>query len=151
MIIAMTIMWVMQPSVYEVINVITVRHAFVSAVRPMRVFAPGTRRAARGVGVADFNNMLVDMIPMHVMQMTIVEIIDMTTMAYSGVSTTRTMLMSVFRVMLLVARFHVLLVTFGVSGKLRSFDAVRLRDCLGHAGRAGRPAFGTPRTISITW
>lgn len=41
MIVAMAIMRVMQPSVYEVIDVITVGHAFVSAARPVRVFAPG--------------------------------------------------------------------------------------------------------------
>jgi hypothetical protein len=106
MIIAMAIMWVMQPSVHEVIDVITVGHAFVSAARPMRVRAPGVGRAARGVGVGDLNNMFVDVVPMHVVQMTIVEVIDMAMMAHSGVSTARTMLMSVIRMMLLVAQGH---------------------------------------------
>jgi hypothetical protein len=110
MIIAMAIMWVMQPSVDEVIDVITVGHAFVSAVRPMGVRAPGVGRAARGVGVADLNKMFVDVVPMHVMQMTIVKVIDMVMMAHSRVSTVRTMLMSVIRMMLLVAEGHRLLV-----------------------------------------
>jgi hypothetical protein len=106
MIIAMAIMWVMQPSVHEVIDVVTVGHRFVSAVRPMRVSAPGVGRAARGVGVADLNNMFVDMIPVHVMQMTIVEVVDMAMMAHRRVSTVRTMLMSVIGMMLLVAEGH---------------------------------------------
>ena len=105
-IIAMAIMRVMQPSVHEVIDVITVRHAFVSAAQPMRVRAPGVGRAARRIGVADLNNMFVDMIPMHVVQMTIVEVIDMALMAHSRVSTLRTMLMGVIRMMPLVAEGH---------------------------------------------
>ena len=102
----MVIMWVMQSSVHEVIDVIAVRHGFVSAARPMRMRAPGLRRAAQGIGVADLDNVFVDMIPMHVMQMTIVEVIDMAMMAHSRVSTTRTMLMRVIRMMLLGADGH---------------------------------------------
>ena len=92
-VIAMAIMWVMQPSVHEVIDVITVRHLFVSATRTMGMRAPGLERAAHGVGVANLDNMFVDMIFMHVMQMTIVQIIDMVVMAYSRVPTVGTMLM----------------------------------------------------------
>jgi hypothetical protein len=106
MIIAMSVMWVVQPAIDEVIDVIAVRHAFMSAVWPMRVRAPGLRRAARRVGLADFDNMFVDMIFMNVMQMTIVEIIDMAMMAHGRVSTVRTMPMSVIRMMLLVAGRH---------------------------------------------
>jgi hypothetical protein len=98
-VIAMAIMWVMQPSVHEVIDVITVRHLFVSAARTMRMRAPGLGRAARGVGIANFDNMFVDMIFMHVMQMTIVQIIDMAVMAHSRVPTVGTMLMCVIRMM----------------------------------------------------
>ena len=49
MVIAMAIMWVMQPSVHKVIDVITVRHLFVSAARTMRMRAPGLGRAAHGL------------------------------------------------------------------------------------------------------
>jgi hypothetical protein len=84
MIIAMAVMWVMQPSVHKVIDVITVRHLFVSAAQTMRMRAPGLKRAAHGVGIANLDNMFVDMIFMHVMQMTIVQIIDMVVMAYKG-------------------------------------------------------------------
>ncbi len=80
-----------------------------SAPRAVGVRAPGIWRAARGIGVADLDNMFVDMIAMRVMQMTIVEVIDMVMMAHSCVSTARTMLMSVIRMMRLVAEGHVFL------------------------------------------
>jgi hypothetical protein len=50
--------------------------------------------------------MFVDVISMHVVQMTIVEVIDMAMMTYTGVSTARTMLVRVIRMMLLVAQGH---------------------------------------------
>jgi hypothetical protein len=106
MIIAMAVMWVMQPSVDKVIDVITVRHLFVSAARTMRMRAPGLERAAHGVGIANLDNMFVGMIFMHVMQMTIVQIIDMVVMAYSRVPTVGAMLMYVIRMMLLGASGH---------------------------------------------
>jgi hypothetical protein len=106
MIIAMAVMWLMQSSVHEVIDVIAVGHRFVSAARPMRVSASGIGRAARGVGVADLNNMFVHMIPVHVMQMTIVKVVDMAMMAHRRVSTVRTVLMCVIGMMLLVAEGH---------------------------------------------
>jgi hypothetical protein len=106
MIVAMAVMWVMQPSVHKVIDVITVWHLFVSAARTMRMRAPGFERAAHGVGIANLDNMFVDMIFMHVMQMTIVQIIDMVVMAYSRVPTVGTMLMCVIRMMPLGAGGH---------------------------------------------
>jgi hypothetical protein len=105
-IIAMAVMRVMQPSVHEVINMIAVGYGFVSAVWPVRVRAPGLGRAVRRVGVADLDSMLVDMILMHVMQMAVVEVIDMTTMAHSRVPAVRTVLMSVIRMMRIVAGGH---------------------------------------------
>jgi hypothetical protein len=56
-------MWVMQPAVHKVVDVITVRHLFVSAARTMRMRAPGFGRAAQGVGIAHLDNMFVDMNP----------------------------------------------------------------------------------------
>jgi hypothetical protein len=102
----MAIVWVMQPSVHKVIDVTTVRHLFVSATRTMRMRAPGLGRAAHRVGAANLDNMFVDMIFMHVMQMTIVQIIDMVVMAHSCVPTVGTMLMCVIRMMPLGAVGH---------------------------------------------
>jgi hypothetical protein len=106
MVIAMAIMRVMQSIVHKVVDVITMRYGFVSAARTMRVRAPGLGRATRGVGIANLDNMFVDMIFMHVMQMTIVQIIDMVVMAYSRVPTVGTMLMCVIRMMPLGAGGH---------------------------------------------
>src|SRR5258706_13857258 len=86
-VIAMAIMWVMQPSADKVIDVITVRHLFVSAARTMRMRAPGLGRAAHGVGMANLDNMFADMVFMHVMKMTIVQIIDMVVMENTLVPT----------------------------------------------------------------
>jgi len=107
----------MQSPVHEVIDVIAVRHGFVSAARPMPMRASGLRCTPQGIGVADLNNVFVDMILMHVMQMTIVEVIDVTIMTHSRVSTTRTMLMGVIRVMLLGAHGH----EFGLAGAFVGF------------------------------
>jgi hypothetical protein len=112
MVVAMAIMWVMQPAVHKVVDVITVRHLFVSAARTMRMRALGLGRAAHGVGIANVDNMFVDMISMHVMQMTVVQIIEVAVMAYSRVSTVGTMLVCVIRMMPFGARAHRLCSSF---------------------------------------
>jgi hypothetical protein len=86
--------------------VITVRHAFMSASRTMRMRALGVGGTAQGVGVANVDNVFVDVISMHMMQMTIMQIIDMAVMAHSRVPTVRTMLMRVIRMMRLGACSH---------------------------------------------
>jgi hypothetical protein len=110
MIVAMAVMRMMQPPIHEVIDVIAMGYAFVSAARSMRVRAPGVAGAARGIGIADLDDMFVDMVPMHVVQVAIMEVVHMTVVAHSRVSTVRAMLMRVIRVMLLVAGRHGLLV-----------------------------------------
>jgi hypothetical protein len=117
MVIAMVIMWVMQSSVHKVIDVITVRHGFVSAARPMPMRAPGLRCTPQWIGVAHLDNVFVDMIRAHVVQMTVVEVIDVAIMAHGRVSTTRTMLMRVIRMMSLGAYGH----EFGLAGAFVSF------------------------------
>ena len=98
-VIAMAVMWVMQSSVDEVIDVIAVGHGFVSAARPVLMRAPGLRRAARGIGVADLDDVEVDMVLMHVVQAAIMQVIDMAVVAHGGMPATRTMLMCVIRSM----------------------------------------------------
>jgi hypothetical protein len=99
MVIAMAVMWVMQSSVHEVIDMIAVGHGFVSAARPMRMRAPGLRRAACGIGVADLDDMEVDMVPMHVVQAPIVQVIDVAVVSHGGVPAARAVLMRVVRSM----------------------------------------------------
>jgi hypothetical protein len=66
----MTAMRVMEPSVHQVIDMIIVRDGFVSAVRTMLMAcAPDFGSAVSGVCGADRDDMLVDMIPVHVVEM----------------------------------------------------------------------------------
>jgi hypothetical protein len=130
----MAIMWAMEPTTHEVIDVIPVGYAFVSAPRPMRVRAPDVGRTTQGIGVADLDNMFVDMIPMHVMQMTIVEVIHVVMMAHCRMSAARTMLVSVIWMMLLVGEDHGLLLNLGAWPTGRGV-LTRFRHCLDHAGR----------------
>jgi hypothetical protein len=99
MVVAMAVVRMMQPSVYEVIDVIAVRHGFVSAARTVLMSAPCFGRTAQGVGVGDVDDVLVDVISMHVMQMTIVQVIDMAVMAYGRVPAVRTVSMRVIMMM----------------------------------------------------
>jgi hypothetical protein len=99
----MAVMWMMEPSVYEIIDMVPVWDAFVSAVRPMHMRTLGVQRAPRGIGVADLDDVFVDMVAVHVMQMTIVDIIDVAIMAHCCVPAVRTMLMSVIRMVRVVA------------------------------------------------
>jgi hypothetical protein len=70
-----------QPSTYEIIEVIAVGHRFVPAGRAMLVRAARLRRALHGIAGIDRECMLVDVILVRVMQMAIMEIIDMAFMA----------------------------------------------------------------------
>jgi hypothetical protein len=107
----MAIMWMVQPPVDEVVDVITVGNAFVSAGRPMRVRTPGFGCAARRICVADLESMLVNMTLMHVVQMTIVKVVHVALMAHSRVPAAWTMLVGMIRMMRLVAGRHGLLLS----------------------------------------
>jgi hypothetical protein len=97
---------VMQVSVDEIIDVVAMGHRLVSASGAVGVSALRIGRAARGVSGADSNHMLVDVISVHVMQMTVVQIIDMPVMPDGGMSAVRAMLMGVVGMMLLVTFGH---------------------------------------------
>jgi hypothetical protein len=45
------------------------------------------RRASVGVHFRDFDNVFLDEVPSHVLQMTVIEVISMATMPNSGVAT----------------------------------------------------------------
>jgi hypothetical protein len=105
-VVAMITVRMMQPSIHEVINMVTMRHRFVPAGRAMLVRAARLRRALDGVGGADVDRMLVDMILVHVMEMAIVQIVHMTIMANRRVAAVRAMLMGVVGMVLLGAGGH---------------------------------------------
>lgn len=141
MVIAMAIVGVMKSSVNEVIDVIAMGHGFVSAARAVGVSAPGIGRTARGVGVADLNDVFVDMVLVRVVQMTIMEVVDMVTMAHGRVSAVRTMLMGVIGMMPLVAHGHgsTPYITVGLIGF----------KCLSRLGNDRRPTIGLHFSLPI--
>jgi hypothetical protein len=102
----MIVMRMMQPSAHEVIDMITMRHRFVPAGRAMLVRAARLRRALHGVGGVDRDDMLIDMVLVHVMEMAVMEIIDVAFTAYRRMPTIGTMLVGMVGMMLLGAGGH---------------------------------------------
>jgi hypothetical protein len=99
-VIAMIAMRVMEVTGDAVIDVITVRNGLVTTPRAMDMThivtaAAVAGRAAVRVFARDFDNVLVHMSLMRVVQVTIMEIIHMPVMAHRGVATIRAMLMGV--------------------------------------------------------
>jgi hypothetical protein len=72
MVVAMVAMRMMQTSVHEVIDMIAMRNGFMSAIRAVRVRAVGLGRAVHGIGAAEGDNVLVNMIPVHAVEMAVV-------------------------------------------------------------------------------
>jgi hypothetical protein len=73
--------------------------------------------------VANLDSMFVDVIRMYVMQMAVVEVIDMATMAHGRVAAAWTMLVGVIRMMRLSAARHGLLLSLDVlSRRSRSLE-----------------------------
>jgi hypothetical protein len=101
MIITMITMGMMQPPVYKIVDVVTMRHRFMSAVWTVRVRAVDLRRALHGICGVDRDGVLIHVILVHVMEMAIVQIVHMTVMANRSVSAVRAMLVSVVGVVFL--------------------------------------------------
>jgi hypothetical protein len=84
-----------QPTVYEVVNMVAMRHRFVSAVWTVRVRAMDFGRALHGICGVDRDGVLIHVILVHTMEMAIVQIVHMIVMANRSVSAVRAMLVSV--------------------------------------------------------
>ncbi len=96
----------MQPAVYKIVDMVTMRHRFVSAVWTVRVRAVDLRRALHGIRGVDRDGVLIHVILVHVMQMAIMKVIHMAVMVNRSVPAIRTMLMSVVRVVFLGTCSH---------------------------------------------
>jgi hypothetical protein len=73
-------MWMMQVRPDGVIDVVAVRNAIVPTIGPVRVTAgvldtAVRRRARRWIRGSDCHAMLIDMIPVHVVQVTVVDVV----------------------------------------------------------------------------
>jgi hypothetical protein len=87
-----------QPAVYEIVDMVAMRHGFVSAVWTVRVRAMDFGRALHGICGVDRDGVLVHVILVHMMEMAIVQVVHMIAMANRSVSAVRAMLVSVVRV-----------------------------------------------------
>src|ERR1700692_4364604 len=90
----MITVWMVQPAVYEVVDMVTIRNLFMSAIWTVRVCAVDLRRAFHRICCGDRENMFVHVIFVPMMKMAIVKIIDMAVMEKRGVPAIRAMLMS---------------------------------------------------------
>jgi hypothetical protein len=102
----MIAMRVMQASVYKVVDVVTVRYSFVPTVRAVRVRALGSRSVLSWIRSVDRQDMLVNMIPMHVVQMAVMNIVDVTIMADRSVAAGRSVLVGMVGMLLFAASGH---------------------------------------------
>jgi hypothetical protein len=127
-VVAMIAVRMMQPSTHQIIDVIPMRHGFVPAGQAMLVRAARLRRALHGVGGIDRDDVLIDMILVHVVEMPIVQVVDMAFMAYRRMPTVGIMLVGMVGMMLLGAGCHGVLSFFvcGPSGpRLLPFGTIK--------------------------
>jgi hypothetical protein len=89
----MIAMRMVQSAVYDVVDMVTMRDRFMSAVRTVGVQAMNVRRAFHGIGGAHQNDMFVHVIVVHMVEMAIVKIIDVALMRDRRVPAIRAMLM----------------------------------------------------------
>jgi hypothetical protein len=88
MIVAVAVVHMMQPSVDDIVDVVAVGHGFVAAARTMHVVPAGVyRMTAIGVGGTDFDCMLVVVVFVGIVQVSVVEIIRVVTVADGRVAT----------------------------------------------------------------
>ena len=86
--VAVVAMWVVQPTINQIIHVVAVRHGLMSAPVSMFVtFAVGSRSAICGILVVDCDDVFVHMVPVHIMQMAIVQVVCVITVADGNVAT----------------------------------------------------------------
>jgi hypothetical protein len=96
--VAVTIMGVMQMAIDQVVHMIAVRHCFVSAVLAVLMSSTVactivTARAIRGIRRADLQSVLIDVALVDRVQVAIVEIVGVSVVDNRGMATGRVVLM----------------------------------------------------------
>ena len=95
-IVAVTLVRMVQPPVHEEVHMAAVRDSLVTTPGSMRMAGTVGRLAtAVRVGLVDPDHMLVDVVLVWMMQVPVVQVVDMALMAQCGVSTTRAVSMVV--------------------------------------------------------
>jgi hypothetical protein len=92
----MVAMRMMQVAINQIVHMVAVRHRFMAASGSMLVVCIVTsatmlRSALVGIGRADLDDMFIDMVAMHVMEMPVVEVVDMAVMQDGRMTAIRTM------------------------------------------------------------
>ena len=108
MIVAVRLIRVMQVALHQIVGMVTVRHGIVAAAGsmlvPRVVTAAGVRcRAACGVRTGHVERVLVDMAFVHVMQMAVMQVVDMSSVLDLRMRTVGTMLV---RMLVVNGVFH---------------------------------------------
>ena len=90
-IVTMISVWMMQMAVHQIVDVIPVRNCFLATPWSMNMVgimsvAIVVWRTDIGIGFVDIKRMLINMVTVHVMQMTIMEIVHMIVVNNGGVS-----------------------------------------------------------------
>lgn len=104
MIVAVVAMRVVQAAIDEVIDMVAMRHGFMSAAGAVDVArfvsaAILTRRAAIRVGLANRDDVLVHMVAMRVMQVAVMQVVHVVPVAHGGMPAARSVFVVVVRVM----------------------------------------------------
>ena len=110
-IVAVTAMRMVQVAIDEIIDMGAVRHRFMAATRAMDVFSfvtRGWRGATVGVSSADFDNVLINVIAVRMMQMPIVQVIDMPIVFHCRVTAAGAVVMIVMRMNFVIAHNNIL-------------------------------------------
>jgi hypothetical protein len=105
-IIAMITVRMVQPAVYKIVDMVTMRHRFMSAVWTVPVLAMDLRSALHGICGIYRDDMFVHVILVHMVEMAVVKIIHMSVMTNRGVPAIRAMLMRVVGMVFLGTRGH---------------------------------------------
>jgi hypothetical protein len=93
MVVAMLAMGVVQPTVDEIVGVVTLRNRLVAAARAMLVaIARMIWSAANRVHIADLENVFIHVTLVRVLHVAILQVINMITMVYRNVSAVRPVL-----------------------------------------------------------
>ncbi|MEW2913907.1 hypothetical protein AB1A62_14430 [Leisingera sp. JC11] len=111
-VIAVTIMRMMQPAIDQVTNVTAMRDSLMPAPGAMHMaffvakVISGNRRAGVGVCVRDFNLVFVHMIFMRVMEVAVVDVVDVVAVTNGRMAASGPMFMGVVLVLRIIACGH---------------------------------------------
>ncbi|WP_165435550.1 hypothetical protein [Bradyrhizobium sp. Leo121] len=109
MIVTMTVVWMMESPIDKIVDVVPVRDCLMPAARPVSMIGAGdVWRAMHRVGFVNGDHMLINMISMHVVQMTVVQVIRVGFVPYRRMPTARAVLMGMVGVFRFSASRHIL-------------------------------------------